>query len=461
MISFLPDSQAVGSPDVLKLVSGVPTKRGFAPPPGVQDFSASALVAASTGGAHVMYGAGATRTLASTATKVYEYGSAAWVEVGSWVSGSSFFVGFGSNIYVFGSSVKPQKVTGSLTAFDGPKAIAGDTAGYFVMLGNTDDSSSGLSTAFGAQTGRWWCSAYADGEDWEPDASTQCASGLLTDTAGDITAVRAMGDRFVFYKQGAIYLATYTGPPDVFSFQRISDRVGALGQPCVVKVDTVQYFIGAENIWRFDGTQVVPIGDGVREWFFASLDRPYGYLIQGRHDPYNELIYWHYPTSGGSGALTKVLVYHIPSGRFGAFDFTVTRAFATEGGALWVNPGGGITAKQMSMAYLDGSRLMKSLSAAGTALSCTTAWFGDEEAVTLCDRVKPRFGNTAPSAGTLDADTCMTVGGSVTDIAQSTMSGARFDILARGRYHRQALAFTGSGFEIEAIGPRLKPGGRE
>lgn len=464
MLRFAPDAVEL-APEILTAVSGVPTSRGFIPPPTARTFSTAALAGAPAGGNHVMSVTGK-RTLVGANSRVYEFGSAAWTDRGAF-AGSVFFLLFGEDTFAIGYTTKPNKVSSTLTAVTAPRAKCGDTAGYFMMLGATIDTSTGLSTSFGDQINRWWCSGYADASTaWNPSVTTQCTTGLLSDTSGGITAVRAMGDKFVIYKAGAIYLASYVGPPVVFDPERISDRVGAPCQSAVVKVDQAHYFIGAENIWRFDGATLTPLGEGIKDWFFGSQDRT-GSLdktnetaIQGRHDPFNQLIYWHYPASGGSGTLTKVLVYHYPSARFGAFDFTVTQIFGTEGGTISATTSDG-NALQLSMSYLDASYVIKSLSAAGTTLTMMTTWQGDEEVVSLCDRVKPRFGQTAPTSGTLDADTCMSIGGTVTNVAQATMSSARFDILASARYHRQELSFSGTSFEVQAVGARLIPEGDE
>lgn len=462
MLTFTPDGHQIGGPEMLKVVSGIPTMRGFAPPPIAAAYGATgALAGGPAGGGIVMDSSGAAKILVGADDKVQEFGSAAWTNRGTF-AGRVFFIPFGTNTFAIGYATKPHTVAGSLTAITAPRAYAGDSAGYFMMLGATVDTSTGLSTSFGDQNSRWWCSHYADATTaWNPNVTTQCTTGLLTDSAGGIMGIRAMGDRFVIYKAGAMYLASYIGPPEVFGFQRISDRIGAVSQSAVVKVDATHYFIGSEDVWRYDGTGYpVSIGAGVREWLFASMDRTVSATVQGRHDPFNQLIYWHYSPVGASGAITKVLVYHYPSNRFGAFDFTVTQVFATEGGVLFATTSDG-NAQKLSMSYLDASYVIKSLTGTGTTMSMTTAWIGDEERVSLCDRVKPRFGATAPTSGTLDADTCMSIGGTVTDITQVSMSSARFDILASARYHRQVLAFSGSAYEIEAIGARLKPEGDE
>lgn len=459
MLTFAPDAQDI-SPQILTAVSGIPTMRGYASPPTAGSALASALGGAPNGGAIVMDSTGASRILVAANGHIYEFGSGAWSDRGTLSTSQSWFTAFGSDTYLFNISSKPYKITGSSTptAVTGPKAKAGDAGGYFLLVGNTDDGSTGLSTSFGAQPARWWCSKYADGTSWEPSVQNQCASGLLSDSAGGIVAIRALGDKFAVYKAGALYLATYVGPPDVFAFQRISDRIGATNQAGVIKVDGVHYFIGSENIWRFDGGgPPVPIGDSVREWFFASLDRPNNMLIQGRHDPYNRLIYWHYPGAGGS-TINKVLVYHYPSGRFGAFDLTVTQVFNTEGGQLFATTVDG-TARQLSMVYTDASYVLKSLTADGTALTMTTGWYGDEWRVSLCDRVKPKF-RTAPTTGTITHSTCMFIGETPVTGSAATLTNGRADMLMSGRYHRDTHSYTGAP-EIESHGANLVPEGTE
>lgn len=458
MLSFLPDADDI-TPEVLSAVSGIPTMRGYQAPPTAFDYTATQLGSGAVGGDIVMYGSGSSRILVATSSNVYEFGSDTFTNIGSLACNNTFFLGFGADVLVFNSTIKPQKVTASLTAINAPRCKAVDANKYFVMVGNTNDGGTGLSTSFGEQGNRWWCSPYANAlADWNPSVTTQCASGLLADTPGDISGVRALGDRFAFYKQGALYLATYVGPPDVYVFERISDRIGAYSQRGVVKVDDVHYFIGSEDIWKFDGVRPVSIGSGVRDWFYASLDRASAAAIQGRHDPYNRLVYWHYPAAGGDGSKTKVLVYHYPTGRFGAFDLAVGHVFPTEGGQLFASTVDG-TARQLSMSYLDASRYMKSLSAAGTLLTFTTAWYGDEQRVSLCDRVKPRF-RTAPSSGTVTHSTCMHLGQTPVAGSAATLANGFAYLLMSGRYHRDAHSHSGD-CEIQSNGANLIPEGSE
>ena len=227
----------------------------------------------------------------------------------------------------------------------------------------------------------------------------------------------------------------------------------------VVKVENEHYFIGPDDVYKFDGSRPVSIGAAVREWLFNGFDKANLTETVGRHDPVNQLVYWHYRPTGASGALTKVLCYHYPTGRFGAFDLSVQTVFGTDNDKLVTGTSDG-TARQLSMAYIDSSKYIKSLSAAGTDFAATTGWYGRLDGSTLLRRVRPKF-RTAPSGGTCTPSTVQYPGASVVaGTAASVTARGSFDTLSEAFFHRFALALTGDP-EIEAVQPELVPAGEE
>jgi hypothetical protein len=89
----------------------------------------------------------------------------------------------------------------------------------------------------------------------------------------------------------------------------------------------------------------------------------------------------------------------------------------------------------------------------------TTGWYGSEEAVTVCTRVRPRY-RTKPTAATITPCATFDLGGTPYYGPASSINGDRFDVLQSGRYHRFAMTFTGA-MEVEALNPTLKPQGLE
>jgi hypothetical protein len=198
-----------------------------------------------------------------------------------------------------------------------------EAAAGFVILANVDDTGSGLSTSYGDQGNRWWCSQiFNPTGTWAPDVSTQATSGLLVETAGAITGLKRLNSGIIAYKDKSIYVGQYVGPPVVWQWQCVSTDVGCPSGDAVVAAQSAHYFIGSDDIYAFDGTRPTPIGAGVREWFFARLNRLYASNIQAIHDRATQTIYWFYP-SGSDGTLNSCLVYHYGTQRWGAFDLTI------------------------------------------------------------------------------------------------------------------------------------------
>lgn len=468
MLIYAPDAIDI-APETLSAVSGIPTMRGYRSPPAAYDFTSTQLSGTAIIAAWLLNAAGTARGFVATGTKLYEYQSDGWTDRsagGGTYTNSDFssFASFGTGyFYCSGSTQLQHSTTGAFANVTAaPKARCMATAGYFMMLGATDDGSvSGLSTGFGLQENRWWCSRYADATGtWVPSVTTQCTSGLLADSPDAIRAVHGMGADFIFYKNSAMYRAYYVGPDEVFRFDRLTQKVGCPTQHAVVPVEDTHYFIGNDDIYSYtQGTAgPVSIGAGVREWFFGQLDKGTWSYIEGRYDALNQLVYWHYPPTGASGALTRVLCYHVPTKRFGAFNLSVNCIFSTTNGVLWSSTSDG-SARQLEMAYIDSSNYIKSLSAVGTAFTCTTGWYGDEQQVSLCKRVKPRF-RAGPSGGTLTPSNALYLTGTESTGSAQSISAGRFDVLQSARYHRFALSLTGD-TEVEAINPLLVPEGEE
>jgi len=352
-----------------------------------------------------------------------------------------------------------------------------EAAAGFVMLANCDDTGSGLATGYGDQPHRWWCSQiFNPTGTWNPDVSTQATSGLLVETPGAITALRRLNTDIVAYKGKSLYLGRYEGPPTVWRWQCVSTDVGCESQDAVMAAQNAHYFIGSDDIYMFDGSRPVPIGAGVREWFFARLNRSYISSIAAIHDRATQTIYWFYP-SGTSSSLNSCLVYHYATQRWGSFDLAILDTLEAVTSAITYDSLGSMyatyddfpeiaydspfwNANTPVLSYISSAYKLTSLSGSGTSSSMRTGWYGDTDQVSTCTRVRPRF-RTMPTSATCQGHTTMDLGNTPTILSAAlAMHDGRFDVLQAGRFHRFDLTFSGS-MEVEAIVPTLKPSGRE
>lgn len=323
-MKFLPDAPR-DTPEVLTEVEAVPTVRGYAGSPTVINGGYAALSAACNGAALIFKLDGSMRIFAGTQSKLYEGSGGTWTDrsrAGSYTTGDIrwCFAQFGDTTLAINKATVLQSSTSGAFAdvANAPKAAVMETVGGFVMLANTDDSGLSITGGPNAEQGnRWWCSQLFNATGtWAPSAATQATTGLLVSSPGKIVALKRLGDQVVAYKQRAIHVGQYVGPPDVFDWQLVPGEIGTWSNEAVVSTGTAHLFIGYENVYRFDGSRPVPIGDGIREWFFARLNKSYAYLIAGIHDRNTSTVWWWYP-SGSNTTLDSVLIYNYAADRFG------------------------------------------------------------------------------------------------------------------------------------------------
>lgn len=323
-MKFLPDAPR-DTPEVLTEVEAVPTVRGYAGSPTVINGGYAALSAACNGAALIFKLDSSMRLFAGTQAKLYEGSGGTWTDrsrAGSYTTGDVrwCFAQFGdTTLAINKATVLQSSTTGAFAdVANAPKAACMETVGGFVVLANTDDSGLSITGGPNAEQGnRWWCSQLFNATGtWAPSAATQATTGLLVSSPGKIVALKRLGDQVVAYKQRAIHVGQYVGPPDVFDWQLVPGEIGTWSNESVVSTGTSHLFIGYENVYRFDGSRPVPIGDGVREWFFARLNKSYAYLIAGIHDRNTSTVWWWYP-SGSNTTLDSVLIYNYASDKWG------------------------------------------------------------------------------------------------------------------------------------------------
>lgn len=462
-IGFLPDV-APTTPGVITECNGfLPSKFGMKSAYSAATLGLDALAAACKGFVAAQKTDGTTRVIAGSAVRLYELSGTSWTNRtravgGDYSSGTTRwrFAQFGDITIAVNQFDTPQ--TSSSGAFANlaamPKARVIDVANQFVMIAATNEGT------FGDSTDRWWCCGIGDSTDWTPSVATQCVTGRLVDAPGPITALRTLGDYVVIYKQKAMYLGVYQGPPLVWGWRLVSSDIGTWSQESVVKVGFAHYFIGYDNIYRFDGSQPVPIGDGMQEWFFNDLAKASAGLIAGFYDRLNALIYWFYPSQAGGGAVDKWIAYQPASGRWGAGTLTIEAAgeYITPA-ATYDTFGVGLTFDTLPdvmydsdywstsnpvPAVFNGSHQLCTLTGASGTNSLVFGWVGDDQQKSTVTRVTPRW-LLSPTSAELTHTYAESLGGTQTVHADSpvTMRNDRFDFRQTARWHQD---------EIEAVG---------
>ena len=470
MLSFLPDADELTPEVLVECDDMVPTVRGYAAAPSGVASTEPALGAACTGASLLLKLDGSTRLIAGTTTALYESATTSWTDVSR---GAAYSTGdvpwrmaqFGNTSLAICKSVVMQySASGAFADVTAPKASVIETASGFVMLADCDDTGSGVGTSYGDQPHRWWCSAINDYSSWVPSVTTQCTSGLLVDTPGAILGLRRLGADVIAYKKRSIYRGTYVGPPEVWRWTLISSDIGAVSQESIVSVGYAHYFVGDEDIYGFDGTTPVSISAGVREWFFARLNKTYAYKIRATHDRLNGRILWHYPTTGAT--LDSVLVYDYRTKRWGHIDRDVEVALEFQAAGLTYDSLGSSYATYEDLpaiaydspfwaagnpvpAYIDTSHVIRSLTGPAGASGCKTGYVGDPERMTFVSRVRPHYRlGKAPASAILTPSFQTARGDTFTTGEITSVDGTKFDVLQEGRWHQWRFDWTG---EVEVV----------
>ena len=460
VLGFTPDFDTETDGCIVDCLDYVPTDKGFTAANSRQSSSLPALAAPATGAYVGKLLDGTKRVMVSTATKIYEASTSSWTDRsrGGNYSGANAtrFTMFGNFILSTNRS-EAINVAPSGSAFadiaGAPKALVIDSVAGFVMALNTNDG------VYGDRPDAWYCSGIYDHTVWTPAASTQCATGRLIDTPGALTAGRALGNDFVAYKAGSMYLGRYVGSPTIWDWQRIPTEAGCSNQEAVVSVNNAHYFIGPNDIFVYDGTAVRSIGLGISRWFFRTLNASNRANIRGIADASRDLIYWYFPTTS-SGALDSCIVYNYRSDKWGKVSGNIQVPLEyTSGQLTWDDIGTlGSTYEDLPLvsydsgfwladstvpAVIDSTNTLKSLTATPTSAYFVTGDVGDLSTYTFLYRVQPRF-RTVPASATCTNYYADDVDGVVTQDATIAMSRNRFDMRRSAHFHRVRIDTVGA-----------------
>ena len=488
MLRFLPDAETITPEVVVALTNCTPTVRGYAGIESGIDIGIAAPAEAITGAALCLPLSGDPVLFAGTNDSLLKGGTASWTDVtdaANYASGYNAstarwrFVQFGNSTFAIADGIQLQEYTVGDTDFgkvaNAPKAAYMETAAGFVMLANTNDTDTGLSTAYGSQGNRWWCSQiFNPTGTWAPDVATQATTGLLVDSPGPITGLARLGSDIVAFKKSAVHVGRYVGPPIVWQWQRMPGDIGCNVQEAAVSIGNMILFIGEEDIYSFDGvSKPQSIGAGIREWFFSNLNKSYANLISGVHDQANGRVFWWYP-SGTDGTLNSVLIYNYRRDAWGHATATARIAIrAQASGVIYDNFDDLVVASTgvatptyndimdipynsglfqggiILPSYIGSDDKVYTLSGEAGSWSFTTGDIGDQSTVTLLRGVRPRW-RTRPTTSTLAHRHRMDLGDAPTTKPAVSLSSDRFNVLHASRWHSWTLSCTGTG-EIESF----------
>jgi hypothetical protein len=316
----------------------VPTDRGIGSGPIVAETSSTAINTTSTGGALLAKTDATGELIVGTATKLYGFdlsttltdrSAAAYnaSTTNTWSVTQFGNIALAANL---GDQLQ-QRTIGAAANFASvgaapvPKAsivvTCGPVTAPFVMVFDYAD---------GTNTDRdgWKCSAISDYTGWT-SGTNSCATGrLLDNVTGPITAAIPYRDGVIAWKRRGMYIGEYTGPPNIWSWRRISSDVGCIGKNACAVADDVVYFSDDSCVWQFDGSYPRKVPGSVQKYWAdtvltlapSTADRNYYRVV---FDKEKHLIW--FTTGTATAAETYGLAYNFVSG-FWTQALTVLRS---------------------------------------------------------------------------------------------------------------------------------------
>jgi hypothetical protein len=462
-LGFTPDIEPDAPGGIIECLNIIPSDRGLRPRPAAVDSGVDALASACRGIVSSKKTDGNIRTVAGTASNLYDLTGTTWTSV---LSGKTLgaedrwrFAQFGNvTLAVTPTETVHYSTSGSFSAIAvAVKAEHIIAVDGFLIAANYNDGVDEIPDG-------WICSAYQDYLDWVPSPSTQCAYGRLLGTAGSINAAKRLGSNAVLYQEKSLYFGVYVGGAAVWSFQEVYGDIGCLASGLIVETEQFHLFFGNDDVYRFDGSNLVPLNAPCSRWVIDRLNKNALYLCQSAFDNDRGLAWWFYPSSNMTTCDSYVCL-HVESGRwgYGLIDIEAAVQLTTGGFTYETAP---ITwtydtaptypydssywsAATQNLSIVGTDHKVATLSGAGVDSSFTMAEIGDDMSYSLAQRIYPRF-FTQPSTATLTVSAKWEPTDSFSQVTTSDIYNGRFDFLSSALWHRFAFELTGD-WEMPAI----------
>lgn len=469
-IGFAPDVDQTTQGIFVDCDQIIPTIKGFKSAPAPVSTALAAASGAVTGAALIKKLDNSIRLFLGSSAKIEEATSLTALTDRSAAGGYT-----GSNAWRFAqfgdvtlatnkSELIQSSTTGAFaTVVGSPKAAGLETVNQFVFAWDTIDGT------FGTRPDGWWCCALGDYTSWAPSIATQAANGRLTSAPGPLTAGRRLGDYFVLYKERAMYLGSYVGPPVIWSFQELPGPVGCSSHEAVVSIGTAHYFPGYDDFYVFDGARAQSLNCPAKDWFYADVSKANLSKIKGLLDIEKSLIYWFYPQEGSS-SITRGIVYNYKSNRWGLAHRTIETVVYHDSAAITYDDLGTLystyndlpnipydsfyQAGRPTPAIVNTSHVVQTLTGAASSSYIVTGDHGDETMFVTPRRIRPRYAQ-APTSATLTNYYRNNLGESLTEDQTVSMVDGKFDFLRSSKWHRWKMTMTGNheiyGFDVDTV----------
>ncbi len=130
----------------------------------------------------------------------------------------------------------------------------------------------------------------------------------LRDDPSGVQGAKILGNWNIVYCGNSIWAEQFVGGTTVMVFNRVVADIGTRAPRTIVDLGNFHIFMGDDDIYRFDGSQAIPIGGRIREELFKSVARDNFIRCHGALNRDDHLYYLYVPF-GGTSDINRVYAY--------------------------------------------------------------------------------------------------------------------------------------------------------
>jgi hypothetical protein len=142
---------------------------------------------------------------------------------------------------------------------------------------------------------------WSDQEDnttWTPSTLNQAGDFELT-SVGTLQCGKRFRGTALLFTDVDVHVATYIGPPFVYSFERAGTGCGVISKQSVGVNDNAAIWMSQNGFWYYDGF-VKPLVSDVSDYVFSNINRTQASKVYCVHNSKFGEMWWFYPSSGSN-----------------------------------------------------------------------------------------------------------------------------------------------------------------
>ena len=143
-----------------------------------------------------------------------------------------------------------------------------------------------------------WCDQ-ENNTSWTPSATNQ-AGDFELQTVGQIMLGLRMRGRTLILTDNDAHVASYSGAPFVYGFERVGTACGVASRRGAVAIDEGAFWMGKKGFFQFDGSVASEMPCEVSDYVFDDMNVAQISKVYAVHNSQHGEIWWFYPSSSSN-----------------------------------------------------------------------------------------------------------------------------------------------------------------